>query len=188
MVLFLQGHGKILILSPQNYLNLPIYEPKSSHTLQWVSDEYLRSKSISIFHIEYSKDKWRDQQIYKLYAPLLIPNLLNNVLVIDGEVQLRKAITYTTIINSHIVGLYNIGMYNKSIIFRSLINRLIVSNRLFLGRDKGDIRNPDYTTFLKNMLPEIDKAKRVLGGSMIAHHVLIQRDILVSSSSEYKYM
>ena len=30
------------------------------------------------------------------------------------------------------------------------------------------------------MLPEIAKAKRVLGGSMIAHHVLIQRDILVS--------
>ena len=117
MARFLQGHRKILILSPQNYLNLPIYEPDSSHTLQWVSDAYLRSRSISILHIEYSKDKWRDQQIYKLYAPILIPNLLNNVLVIDGEVQLRKSITYTTLIGSHVVGLYNIGMLR-------IINRL----------------------------------------------------------------
>lgn len=121
--------------------------------MQWVSDTYVINKVQSELNVQLSNDKWKNQQILKLYSVLSIPNLLNNVLILDGEVLFRKRVTHTVVLDGQVVGLYN------------------------FGRHLNDRIHPDYARFLEHMVPGTKKT--IIKGSMIAHHALIQKDILL---------
>lgn len=166
----------IYVISPDNYLDLPLlnssleklctgeahqrsndttsHYPVHAHSIVFVSDAEFMQMMKEKFHYEPSYESmWHVQQLMKLHAPLILPNILDTVLVMDAEIIFHKRLTHTMLNNGEIIGLYT------------------------FGRGLSDRRNNHYWEFVKSLVPG---AKRtIVETSMIAHHMLIQKDILL---------
>ena len=168
---FVQNYRRIIIISPIQYFN-------TTTEIEWITDDIL--DELMLKHIGYrSKIKgepiigrWKHQQLIKLFSTLLIDNLLPNVLILDGEVRWRKQVTFLT---------YPSNLVTSSLSNNTITNSLIsISNAIGLythGFDSGDQSNEDYNNFLTHVIPVLRKNH---SETFIAHHVLIQRDILLS--------
>lgn len=99
---------------------------------------------------------WYFQQLLKLYAPLVIPGISPNVLILDSDtVFFRKTDFFSKV---------GLPLYN-------------------LSKDKDIINNPFYQQSLdhiKRILPEL--APRLVGGleriSAVCHHMVFQRKVI----------
>ncbi len=177
---YVHGHRRIYVISPENYLNLSLFNTtatdevvssvSSSRSISsikvsgarhvsWVPDEFIYSQLVEKFDF---KDtylptnqyrNWVFQQIIKLHLALLLPDVLPSLLVIDGEVLIRRRMSFTTMVDGQVAGLYNIG------------------------RGPSDRVNSLYWNFVKDVVK--GTARTVLSVSLIAHHMLVQRDILL---------
>jgi len=166
------GHRRMIIISHENYLtksSVGVSGGEEVAAVEWISDEFIESALQSRYG--YKRDKstsrWKHQQIIKLYSTLLIPNLLSQVLIMDGEVIWLHPTTFldgyvmmtTPSSSTGRVGGGPVSLYTH-------------------GQSFGDRYNPKYEHFLESILPRV--AKKVPGETFIAHHILIQKDILTS--------
>ena len=76
---------------------------------------------------------WYFQQLLKLYAPLVIPNISSNVLILDADTIFLKAVSF---LNEKNGGLYNPGRENNSHYFNHA-SKLLPSFRRYSKRLSG---------------------------------------------------
>jgi len=102
---------RIIVISPEKLTDSAEWfsESKFPFTIEDVSFQLVQKNPIvakSFLEEPQSRAGWYYQQLLKLYAPLIIPGISSNVLVLDADTVFLNTVYFT---NSQNAGLYNPG-------------------------------------------------------------------------------
>ena len=137
---YIQDIGKIYVISNKNYTNNAIY---IDETLVPFSKEDIYK------YIPHFRCHWYYQQLLKLYVYKIIPELSNNVLILDSETIFYKNVSF---IDDQGRGLYCVSD-EKSMFYYNHMNRFV----------------DELQSYTNGIHPKY---------SGIVHHMLFQKEIL----------
>ncbi|GDX35802.1 hypothetical protein LBMAG18_03130 [Alphaproteobacteria bacterium] len=131
---------------------------------------------------------WNFQQLLKLYAPLTIPNISDNVLIVDADTVFYKKISFFDKENR---ALYNLAKDQNLFASEFQINTLAhikkilwqVSDlipELFASNQQNNSQRSKIFSQKLNFLDEKQKPLALNLESGICHHMLIQKKVILS--------
>lgn len=131
---------------------------------------------------------WNYQQLLKLYAPLTIPNISDNVLIVDADTVFYKKIAFFDKNNR---ALYNLAKDQNLFASEFQINTLAhikkilwqVSDlipELFASNQQNNSQRSQIFSQKLNFLDEKQKPQALNLESGICHHMLMQKKVILS--------
>ena len=130
------GYRHIYVVSPINPLGLPLvndttvssrlcttttttttaptpllhHNKINKHEIVWVPDSFLLEKMLTHFDYQQTwESNWHKQQLMKLHAAIVLPNMLNTALVMDAELIFHKRVTHTVLYDGQVAAFFNFG-------------------------------------------------------------------------------
>ena len=141
-----EGIRRIIVVSPERYTNSAEWydEAEFPFSIRDIAEELVSNKKEALVFLKNGERAgWYFQQLLKLYAPLVIPGISSNVVVLDADTIFLKPVKF---LNNKNGGLYGIGREYHLPYFKHM-------NRLIPGLSKV---YPQYSGVCHHMLLQRD--------------------------------